>query len=119
MHQPTCICLAYLLVPGAAAQPPEVPESAITPFTATIIWNPPSHPNGPITRYTVNLVIISSDPMTAASNKRKVPPVGVDVDCVVGGIENINRNLTVTGNPPPTLLALDSLSKSVLVMFSV
>ena len=96
--------LSYLLVPGAVAQPPEVPESAITPFTATIIWNPPSHPNGPITRYTVNLVIISSDPMA-------VPAVGVDVDCVMGGMDNIDRSLSVTGNPPPNSLILENLSK--------
>ena len=88
-----------------------MPESAITPFTATIIWNPPSHRNGPITRYTVNLVIISSDPMAAASKKRTVPAVGVDVDCVIGGKENINRNVSVTGNPPPNSLILDGLSE--------
>ena len=52
---------------------------------------------------------MSSDPMAAARRKRQVSDV--DVDCVMGGMESINRDLAVTGNPPPTSLALDGLSE--------
>lgn len=102
-----------LLVPGVIAQPPEVPESEVNPFTATITWDPPSKPNGPIIGYTVNLVIVSSNPVVVARRKRQAhgPAGGVKLDCVIGGMENIDRYVSVTGNPPPTSLTLDRLSE--------
>lgn len=101
---------SFPIVPGAVDRPPVVPANQTAPFAATVSWNPPSAPNGLITQYIVNLVLVSSGRMGVVRRQAVVPMV-INPDCVIGGTENVDRNISVTGNPPPTSLTLDTLSK--------
>ncbi len=100
------------LVPGDVSRPPVVPEQVITPFLANISWSPPVDPNGVIIQYSVNFYIVSND-TTSTSRKRRqaVIPTVIDPVCVIGGEDNINRNISVTGEPPNTFVILANLSK--------
>ncbi len=43
-------------------------------------------------------------------------PTVIDPVCVVGGMENINRNITVTGEPPPTFVILENLYTIIILV---
>ncbi len=90
-------------VPGVVARPPDN-QFVMSPFSANVSWNPPVDPNGIITQYTVNYFIVSNDTMST-QRRRQVPmPTVIDPVCVVGGMENINRNISVTGELTFTIL---------------
>ena len=96
-------------VPGPAPQPPDVPQSNILAFSATVLWQPPPQMdlNGIIIQYTVNFVLLSNEGMRARVQR---PASGnIDTACINGGEANIYRNITVPGNT--TSLLLPSLSE--------
>ena len=84
----------------------------INPMSATVRWAPVSEAlaNGPVISYTVNYVI--AGPLMGSSMRRKRQIVeGMLVeDCIIGGTDNRDRNVTVGGNE--TSVTLQTLSKS-------
>ena len=101
------------LVPGDVSRPPTVPEQEITPFSANVSWNSPADPNGEIIQYTVNVYIVSNDMMSGTRERRQTTLI--DSDCVIGGMDNVDRNITVTGEPPNTFIVLENLSKYLCI----
>ncbi len=85
--------------------PLEVPTEDISPTTVTLSWNPPEYANGPIHRYTVNVVLLSSTPN---QNRRKRQSDIVE-ECIMGGVENADRTVTVPGDMTST--NVEGLSK--------
>ncbi len=92
-------------VAGQPPLPPEIPDENISSTGATLSWNRPEDPNGQITRYTVNIVLLSSTP----SQERRKRQTGIVVECIMGGVENADRNVTVPGDMTST--NLEGLSK--------
>ena len=70
-------------------------------------WDPPSDPNGEIIRYTVNFVATSSTP----ASRQKRQAAELRVECIRGGVDNVDRDISVEGNPPDTFVTLDNLSE--------
>ena len=81
-------------------------EDFVSSTSVTVRWNPPSDPNGEIIRYTVNFVAISSTPVS----RRKRQAAELRVECIRGGEDNVDRDISVEGNPPNTFVTLDNLS---------
>ena len=91
-------------------RPPKVQQDDIhSPTSVTIRWNSPFEPDD-IIRYTINYVIISSAPEPEPGCKRQADEL-LRVECIRGGEDNIDRNVTVVGNPPNTNITLDDLSE--------
>ncbi len=63
--------------------------------------------NGVVIRYTVNLVLLNFEPSTKRRKRQDVDDIVEE--CIVGGMENIDRNTTVPGNT--TSVSLEGLSK--------
>ena len=92
--------------PGTPA-PPMVPTmDEVTSTSAIVRWNPipERFANGEITNYVINYRI--SEP--ANRMKRQTVNGMVVPECVIGGIENADRNLTVGGDQ--TSATLQNLS---------
>ena len=119
------VALVFILfppVPGVVVRPPEVPPSEITSTSALVQWSPPSDPNGVIRGYVINYVVISSDPgqFGGSSNRRRRQANSVATECIMGGMGNVNRNMTVDGTQ--TSAQLNELSElngtvSTLVLY--
>ena len=90
--------------------PPEVRENETTATSAIVRWSPPEDPNGIVTSYKVNYVVISSDPGATQGDKRK-RQTNVIMECIIGG--DFNRNVTV-GNV--TMTTLTGLSKQLRII---
>ena len=100
--------------PGTPA-PPMVPTmDEITSFSAVVRWNPipERFANGDITNYVINYRISES------GNRMKRQTVNgmVVPECVIGGVENNDRNLTVGGDQ--TNATLQSLSTIVHLLYT-
>ena len=89
--------------------PPEVTETTAT--SAIVRWSPPEDPNGIVTSYKVNYVVISSDPGATQGDKRK-RQTNVKMECIIGG--DINRNVTVGNVTMTTLVGLSKQLRIVL-----
>ena len=95
-------------MPGEVSKPPVVSQDDIISSTSvTVRWDPPSDPNGDIIRYTVNFVAISSTPVS----RRKRQADELRVECIRGGEDNVDRDISVEGNPPNTFVTLVNLSE--------
>ena len=105
------IILLLSAVPGTVAPPMILFMEDIGPFSAIVHWDPipERFANGDITNYIINYGI--SDPFMYSSNRRKRQIVdGVLVpECINGGVENVDRNMTVGGDQ--TSATLLNLSK--------
>jgi hypothetical protein len=79
----------------------------ITSSSAVVRWNPipERFANGEITSYVINYRIFES----GNRMKRQTVDGMVVPECIVGGVENADRNLTVGGDQ--TNATLQSLSK--------
>ena len=97
-------------MPGLVGLPPEVGENETTATSAIVKWSPPEDPNGIVTSYKVNYVVISSDPGATQGDKRK-RQTNVIMECIIGG--DIDRNVTV-GNV--TMTTLTGLSKQLRIV---
>ena len=97
-------------MPGLVGLPPEVGENETTATSAIVKWRPPEDPNGIVTSYKVNYVVISSDPGATQGDKRK-RQTNVIMECIIGG--DIDRNVTV-GNV--TMTTLTGLSKQLRIV---
>ena len=76
----------------------------------TVQWAVPSDPNGIITQYNVEFVAISTNfPAVPNSQRRKRQPNPVQQECIIGGADSVNRNISVPGNQ--TSAVLTGLSK--------
>ena len=89
--------------------PPEVTETTAT--SAIVRWSPPEDPNGIVTSYKVNYVVISSDPGATQGDKRK-RQTNVKMECIIGG--DIDRNVTVGNVTMTTLVGLSKQLRIVL-----
>ena len=82
----------------------------VTSFSAVVRWNPPNERdlNGIILSYTVNFVAVSmvNTPSGNMGRRRRQMNV-VRAECILGGVTNIDRNITVEG----TSANLTDLSK--------
>ena len=88
--------------------PPVVSQGDIISSTSvTVRWNPPNDPNGEIIRYTVNFVATSTTPVS----RRKRQAAELRVECIREGVDNVDRDISVEGNPPNTFVTLDNLSE--------
>ena len=103
-------CVIYTMlsppVPGTPAPPMMPAMGDIGPFFAIVRWDPiPERlANGEITNYVINYGI--SEP----ANRVKRQTFGmVPQECIIGGAENADRNMTVGGNQ--TNATLQNLSK--------
>ncbi|XP_064385915.1 uncharacterized protein LOC135334596 isoform X5 [Halichondria panicea] len=103
-------------IPGVVARPPDN-QSVLSPFSANVSWTPPVDPNGIITQYTVNYFIVSNDTMSTRRRRQAPVPTVIDPVCVVGGMENINRNINVTGER--TFAILENLTPYSVYEFRV
>jgi hypothetical protein len=90
--------------------PPEVEENETTATSAIVRWSPPEDPNGIVTSYKVNYVVISSNPGATQGDNRK-RQADVMMECILGG--DIDRNVTV-GNV--TMTTLTGLSKQFRIV---
>ena len=97
-------------MPGLVGLPPEVGENETTATSAIVKWSPPEDPNGIVTSYKVNYVVISSYPGATQGDKRK-RQTNVIMECIIGG--DIDRNVTV-GNV--TMTTLTGLSKQLRIV---
>ena len=83
----------------------------IEPFSAIVRWNAidPRLANGKVINYTVNYRV--AEPVTSSSNrkKRQTTSVMLEQECIIGGGQNVDRNLTVDGDQ--TSAELQNLSK--------
>lgn len=93
--------------------PPEVVEDEITATSAIVRWSPPEDPNGVVTSYRVNYMVVSSNPGPTQGDKRK-RQTNVMMECIIDG--DIDRNVTV-GNV--TITTLTGLSKQLRIAFRV
>ena len=93
--------------------PPEVRQNETTATSAVVRWSPPEDPNGIVTSYRVNYMVISSNPGATQGDKRK-RQTNVMMECIIDG--NTNRNVTV-GNV--TVTTLTGLSKQLGIVFRV
>ena len=97
--------------PGTPA-PPMVPAmDEITSSSAIVHWNPipERFANGEITNYVINYRISES----VNRLKRQIIDGMVVSECVIGGAENADRNLTVGGDQ--TNATLQNLSKNIVI----
>ena len=98
--------LCFHVAPGTIP-PPNVPTMEdVTAMSAVVGWSPPPDANGVIISYTVNFVILGLVTGPSGSAGRRRRQVGNSVmDCVVGGGNNIDRNVIVAGDQTSTTLA--------------
>ena len=86
----------------------------ITSSSVVVRWNPipERFANGEITNYVINYRISES------GNRMKRQTINgmVVPECIIGGIENADRNLTVGGDQ--TNATLQSLSKVILLLYT-
>ena len=85
-------------------------------LSATVRWVPVSLrlANGEITNYTVNYKIAESTTSGSSRKKRQIVDGMLVQECITGGIENIDRNLTVDG--AQTSATLKNLSKILNIL---
>ena len=83
----------------------------IEALSATVRWVSlsPHLANGEIRNYVVNYRIAESTTSSSSRKKRQIVDGTLVPECITGGIENINRNLTVDGDQ--TSATLENLSK--------
>ncbi len=87
----------------AAGQVPLPPEpQVLSPNVVRVFWNPPQDPNGIIRNYIVNFVLLSTEPTSQGNLETQTQDVAEE--CVVGGVESIDRNFTVLGDVTSTTL---------------
>lgn len=86
----------------------------IGPFSATVRWDPipERDANGEITGYVVNYRI-SGFMSTSLRRKRQIINTDLDPECIVGGIDNADRN--ISAGPTETSAVLRNLSKIIIV----
>lgn len=93
----------FNLIPAAGPVPlPPVVQPVDISYTAVrVSWDPPPDPNGIIQSYTVNFVLLST---TLSPESRRKRTEDIAEECVVGGVESIDRNKTVGGHVTSTTL---------------
>ena len=109
------------LGPGIVGKPLAVADETLSSTSAVLHWKPPIYPNGAITMYRINLIVLSTDPLvymrigSSAGDRRKrqTPQNTINVNCVIGGQQNLSRNFTTT----TTSYTVSDLSKFVLAIF--
>ena len=99
-----CYCLFYV-APGPVPVPPEVSMNDITATSVILRWDPPPNPNGVITAYRVNLVVLTEVDMMNSRKKRQTVS-SVNIACIPVGVD---RNIDV--NPPMTSLLVNDLGE--------
>ena len=102
----------HFIVPDAP--PPPIPVmDDIGALSATVRWNPvPLRlANGQIMNYIVNYRIAELTTTDSSRKKRQIVDDMLVQECITGGIENVNRNLTVDGDQ--TTATLENLSKMI------
>lgn len=115
------MCIELLIGPGAVEKPLAVAGENLNSTSAFLSWNPPPDANGVVTMYIVNLVVLSTDPlaymgMTTMAGmggglgdrrKRQTPGESVNVNCVSGNQQTLDRNFTTSS----TSYTVSDLSK--------
>ena len=103
-----CQMLLLYLVPGPVPLPP--PPNATTPTSVVLRWTKPPMPNGVITSYVINLVVLTPAPMTSSRKKRQTASF-LNRECIIGGSD---KNITV--DPPVTNQTVNNLSKGLCII---
>ena len=90
---------------------PGVRENETTATSAVVRWSPPEKPNGVVTSYRVNYMVISSNPGAIQGDKGK-RQTNVMIECIID--RDIDRNVTVGNVTVTTLTGLSKQIRSVL-----
>ncbi len=83
------------------SQPPPLNPKDISHSAVRVSWDAPQDPNGVIHSYTVNLVLLATEP-DRGDRKRRAG--GIAEGCVIGGFEAVARNKTLPGDVTSTVL---------------
>ena len=70
-------------------------------------------PNGDITSYVINLVVLTPAPMTSSRKKRQTASF-LNRECIIGGSDGANKNILV--DPPVTNRTVNNLSKGLCII---
>ena len=99
-----CYCL-FCVAPGLVPVPPEVLMDEINATSVILRWDPPPSPNGVITSYRVNLVVLT-EVDTINSRKKRQTASSVNIACIPEGVD---RNIDV--KPPMTSLPVNDVGE--------